>query len=83
MTEDVFKAARHGLVSENARLRAENAGLHKSLERAAEVIVGLCGDCPVSYYGLSGDGCSERCGPDMERKCWAEYVTRGGSEAWA
>lgn len=57
-------------------LKAENAKLRESLERAAGIIADICGECPVSRYEwLSSDGCAEKCGTVTEEDCWIAYLT--------
>ena len=67
------------------QLKAENAKLRKSLERAAGIIADICGECPVSHYEwLSSDGCAEKCGTVTEEECWIAYLTgKRWDESWA
>lgn len=60
----------------NAVLERENAKLREAVEKASEIIVESCGECPVSRYEwLSWDRCAEECEVGKEPECWTKYLT--------
>lgn len=63
-------------------LENENEKLRKSIEKAAETIVSITGECPACRYELlSYDDCAKKCVVGIEAKCWVDYLIEAQDDA--